>query len=241
LKRRKRVALYGGSFDPIHSGHEAVVKLVLAQNDVDECWIVPARVNPLKGKRPASGQHRAAMIRRLFASEISKGRVRVITWELERTGKSYTFHTLEHLSSANPGIDFLWCMGADQRMRKWYKAEELCQLVDFLIVSRPDNPGNSDEIFRGIKAKPRYRMLTLDVRVSSTAIRKAFGSGRVPARALGLPRTVREYIQANSLYNQKETSPETQTSAAGGGDATTKRTALSVSPRGQPVSTHPRL
>jgi len=192
---KKNIAIFGGSFDPPHTGHEGIVRQLLEMktHEIDEIWVMPAKINPLKKKNPAPGKHRVAMLKLIFEGE---DRVRIYDEELEREGKSYTIETLKLLTSAYPGVKFHWIIGTDQKMEKWFKVDEIAELVDFILIKRPGYDNKATDVFHGVKS-PRYEFYNLHFEDSSTAVREALMTGGM-TEYLFLP--VLEYIAEHKLY-----------------------------------------
>ena len=108
-----RIAIVGGSFDPIHDGHIQMANQSLQGLGVDEVWFMPTSNTPLKDHDLTLDQERLAMID-LVVKKSPK--FKVCTLELERAGKSYTYDTLKELVERYPEHSFIgslvminWC------------------------------------------------------------------------------------------------------------------------------------
>ena len=130
-----RVALFGGSFDPPHVGHQLACLYVLLTYPVDEVWMIPVFRHAFD-KRWAPFAHRVAMCERAAAA-IGPA-VRVSTIEQELAGPSYTLLTVRALKERHPEHDFALVIGADliKERERWYGWPELAQLVPFLVLRR---------------------------------------------------------------------------------------------------------
>jgi nicotinate-nucleotide adenylyltransferase len=119
-RRRVRVGLLGGSFNPAHDGHRFISLEVLRRLDLDEVWWLVSPQNPLKSSRDMAPQDtRAREARRVAAHP----RIRVTTIE-SRLGTRFTADTLHTLGLRFPCARFVWIMGADNlaqihRWRRW--------------------------------------------------------------------------------------------------------------------------
>ena len=134
----KRIAFYGGSFDPIHRGHLAIARSLSEQFYLDEFVFVPAFHAPhKKDKKPTSAFHRFAMIA-LATNDISK--IEVSKMELELPEKPYTVETLTKLKNELPDAQLFFVMGADswQDILTWREWETVLTLVNIIVVTRPD-------------------------------------------------------------------------------------------------------
>jgi len=124
-------ALLGGSFDPFHNGHLALVHHLLDGAWADRVVVVPAHRSPHKAHPVASGADRLAMARLALAGIAGAS---VDSREVERGGISYTVDTLAELSVANPGDQWRLVIGADNlsaftTWRRWRRLLELAELL----------------------------------------------------------------------------------------------------------------
>ncbi len=138
LARPPCLAVFGGSFDPVHNGHLGLAQAVAEAGLADEVLFVPARRPPHKaGRSLADGHHRLAMLR-LAIEPFPAFSVSDI--ELERSeGFSYTFDTLSVLRRVFPEHDLFFLMGVDslRDLHTWHRAGELVQHFDFIVYPRP--------------------------------------------------------------------------------------------------------
>ncbi|MBD5423930.1 MAG: nicotinate (nicotinamide) nucleotide adenylyltransferase [Allobaculum sp.] len=141
---KKKVALLGGSFDPIHNGHLTMAQAALDHLGVDEVWFIPAGSTPLKDRPLTNAAHRLKMIR-LACQENPKFKVCDI--ELKRNGKSYTVDTLERLTQLFPNIEFFWLIGEDQahNFDHWKDPDRLKELATFAVAIRQE-PKAQEEV-----------------------------------------------------------------------------------------------
>ena len=131
-----RIALFGGSFDPPHTGHLSIAEAAVDQCGLDRIYFVPCRVSPLKGKLPgASGGERVAMLRLALAGV---SRAEVSEWELARPGPSYSWETVEHFAAQFPDARLYWLMGADQWavIDRWARPDILRNRLTFIVFAR---------------------------------------------------------------------------------------------------------
>lgn len=177
------VALFGGSFNPPHVGHQLAALYVLETAPVDALWLVPCFMHAFE-KQLAPFEHRVAMCERL-AAPLGQ-RVQVSTVEGQLGGVSRTLNTVRALRAANPGVRFSLMIGSDLRAERatWYGADELMTLIDFIVVGRSGADPQS------MVAMPA---------VSSTEVRARLAAGQ-PVDAQ-LSRGVRAYIEAHGLYH----------------------------------------
>ena len=138
MEKRKRIAIYGGTFDPVHLGHLAIAKRVSEVFAIDKFLFVPARVAPHKLEREvSSGFHRYAMLA-LATQDIPE--LCISTYEVEGAGTHYTVDTLAHFrADLGDAVDLFFVMGADSwsEITTWREWERLTTLANLIVVTRP--------------------------------------------------------------------------------------------------------
>ncbi len=167
----RRIALYGGSFDPVHPAHPAIARAAVGQAELDQVIFLPAAQSPLKTRGPAaSGELRVEMLRAALAGE---SWAEVSGWELDRPGPSYSWQTVEHFRKEQPETEWFWLMGVDQwqQLERWQRWEHLAGMVTFLVFTRD-----------GLLPQPREGVRAIflggEFAGSSTAVRAARREGR---------------------------------------------------------------
>ena len=144
-----RIAVLGGSFDPVHLGHIQMAKKVLMQKLADEVWFMPAQQNPLKERKIQDFDVRAEMI----AAAIKPYRkMKLCTLEKQLPVPSYTIETVKELQKRNPEHEFCWIIGEDQaaQLHLWKEIDELRKRIDFLVFER-EGQNSKDESLIWIK------------------------------------------------------------------------------------------
>ncbi|WP_395666876.1 nicotinate-nucleotide adenylyltransferase [Methylocella sp.] len=130
-----RVGLFGGSFNPPHEGHAAVVRLALRRLALDAAWLLVSPGNPLKDARElAPLALRLAQARGLTRDP----RVRATAIEAA-TGSRYSVDVARYLMRRCPGTRFVWIMGADSlaSFHRWRRWREIARLMPIAVVDRP--------------------------------------------------------------------------------------------------------
>jgi nicotinate-nucleotide adenylyltransferase len=186
-----RTAIFGGTFDPIHSAHLTVAHEAAEAFALDRILFIPAG-NPPHKEAGASYDHRFRMVElacaadpRFEPSRIEEGRE-----------KSYSINTIERLlaeQSTARGQTLLFIIGADAfaEIRTWHRWEDVVRDVEFIVVTRPGHDYSSP---------PQalvHRLDTVALPVSSSEIRQEIARGRTPSV---LPPEVAEYIHQHRLY-----------------------------------------
>jgi nicotinate-nucleotide adenylyltransferase len=185
------IAIFGGTFDPIHHAHLAAASAARDQFALDRVLLIPAANPPHKAARQTeSYEHRYRMV------EIACGGVEHLEASRLEAGvlKSYSILTIERVQATLPPADRLFFLiGADAfaDVKTWFRWEDVIAAVEFIVVSRP---GHTFEIPDGAVV---HRLESLSLDVSSSAIRQSLARGIRPA---GIPDGVFFYIQKNGLY-----------------------------------------
>ena len=175
---RKRIGIFGGSFDPPHKGHIEICRYLLDKNDVDEIWVVPCFKHPFqKGLAPFAD--RITMCRFAFTQFGQKVKVSNIEEKLGET--SYTIKTIEHFMAEHHDHKFYLIMGDDTARESisWMDSEKLRGMVQFITLPRGPASPIPD--------------------VSSTDVRNAIAKGKSFKEMV--PKEVAVYIVTKGLYS----------------------------------------
>lgn len=175
--KQLRVAVFGGTFDPPHKGHSTLINQVLGLNIIDEVWLIPVFIPPLKREEAvtvASASDRFKMCLLLADTIKLKSRVKVLDIEIKRQGKSYTYNTVQELKKKYPNYKFYFLIGSDwlKDLDKWYKIDELLNEIEFIVLPRTG--------------------------VSSTVIRRMVKRGLSITNFV--PKGIADYIESHNLY-----------------------------------------
>ncbi|MGH9846240.1 MAG: nicotinate-nucleotide adenylyltransferase [Blastocatellia bacterium] len=143
---RQRIGVYGGTFDPIHTGHLKVADAILDAFQLDRMLFVPAFVPPHKRKQTISPAfHRLAM---LVLATTDRPRMFVSTIELEAPERPYTIETLRQLRTDLGDVQLFFVMGADsfQDITIWFDYETLLKEFDCVVAMRPGYLAGGGEV-----------------------------------------------------------------------------------------------
>jgi nicotinate-nucleotide adenylyltransferase len=204
-----RIAILGGTFDPIHNGHLAAAQSVAETFQVDELHFVPAFTPPHKVARGITSPfHRFAMV---ALATVSVDRFRTSTIEVDALEKRYTVETLEAMRKTHPGAEILFIIGTDmyQEIESWKNHRRLFELAHLVIVNRPGFPFREDLAPFEVISDKRTVMLPektgvfylpfVEQPISSTEIRDDHRRGTNVSERL--PPLVWSYIEKNKLYS----------------------------------------
>ena len=202
-----RVGIFGGTFDPIHSGHLVLAEQCREQCKLDEVWFVPAALPPHKLTASiTSAKTRCEMIELAIAGNPA---FRLSTIELDRSGPSFTVTTLEQLHLQEGGQELFLLIGADslKDLPHWREPARILELATVVAVNRGDRPlPDRTELRAVVGSAADQRIVTITmpgIDISSTDIR-----GRVQERRsirYLVPRAVEMYIHERGLFRTRET------------------------------------
>lgn len=208
----KTIAIFGGTFDPVHNGHVQSAEELKQRLVLDELRLLPCHL-PAHRKLPGcSSQQRLAMVKLAVAATDLSVDGRELQWD----GTSYSVETLEHLRrELGEQVSLIWLMGSDAfaKVDSWYRWRELLTLAHIVVMARPDEPlpgnGAVAELLTQhrapsaavLKQQPAGFIWLENLTpypVSATAIRRSIANketvtGDVPAAVLN-------YIETHQLY-----------------------------------------
>ena len=189
-KKRKQVGILGGNFNPVHNAHLVVADQVRQQLGLDQVLLMPEYQPPHVDKKETIPEHHRLKMLELAIEGIEG--LAIETIELERKGISYTYDTMKILTEQHPDTDYYFIIGADMvdYLPKWYRIDELVDMVQFVGVQRPR-----------YKTGTSYPVIWVDVPlmdISSSMVRDFLAQGRKPNFLL--PQPVLDYIEKEGLY-----------------------------------------
>lgn len=199
MAKQQRIGLFGGSFDPVHSGHIRLAQKVLDLGCVDRLYMIPTGNPPYKSCL-AEPEDRWRMLVSACACD---ERLIPSRAELDRGGPVYAADTLKQFRQDHPKAGLFYIIGADALMNlhKWHRLDEVLSLCSFLVLPRNDSqpsPALESEIQKLTARGARIRVLPVDcLPASSTQVRSLLSAGRVPD-SLDIP--VMEYCLCRGLY-----------------------------------------
>lgn len=178
-----RIAVYSGSFNPMHKGHLAILRTLCKAADVDKIYLVISPVSPFKtGAGAPDGAVRAEAAGKVLSKhpELS-GKVEINNIELGMTPPHYTIRTLDALKSSEPGNEFFLAIGADnlESFPRWKDYRRI--LLEYGVAVYPRKGFHRGRLkSRLLKENPAYKIRLLKaplVNISSTEIRQRLSGG----------------------------------------------------------------
>lgn len=196
-KRRRRIGIFGGSFDPPHIGHFYCARVAAEKLGLDRLLVIPAALQPHKLEgAAASSELRCRMVEALIKDDPL---FELSLMEIERGGISYTVDTLRALSEVYPESDHeLFCLiGADsfEDIDTWRDTKSIFKLARIVVLSRP---GNEHEKRVNKWSNRAIDIVIPKIEISSTEIRHRIAED-LPIRLL-VGESVERIILENHLY-----------------------------------------
>ena len=203
----RRIALFGGTFDPIHVGHTTVAGAAARQLGAGRVIFIPAKISPLKGFFPfANDNDRLKMIELAIAGHESFA---ASDCELKRPAPSYTLDTVRQFQrDYGRGTQIHWLIGADGvgDLVHWHKIQELIDECYLTTMRRPGYPVPDFDRFEPLWGPQRVAKLKQNVvetplvDISSTEVRRRLAAGEDATEVLH-PDVLR-YIRVHKLYRR---------------------------------------
>ncbi|MDD5215644.1 MAG: nicotinate-nucleotide adenylyltransferase [Methylococcales bacterium] len=202
------IGIFGGTFDPVHYGHLRSALELKELFELDHIRLIPCAQPVHRDEPSATAAQRLEMLQ--IALENQPDFV-VDAQELERSGGSYTFHTLKKLRFDYPNEPLLLFIGSDafNEFTTWFRWRELFNFAHIVVITRPNSALNPlDEFFKSRLTDDKSQLKQLAGRlffqkitqlaISATAIRGMIATKQNP-RFL-LPDAVLDYIFKHQLY-----------------------------------------
>ena len=216
---QERIALYGGTFDPVHTGHLEVARRVSQLFEIEKVLFIPAQMAPHKIGRPVTEPiHRYAM---LALATQDDPQLSISTFELDAPDRRYTVDTVESFQQVlSESTELFFIMGADSwsEITTWRDWERLLSMTNHIVVARPGYEPAAMDVgalgerivdLRGGKTPPPIggakKIFFTDVvmkDVSATNIRRLASEGRTGELTGLVPGPVLEYIKKYGIYRE---------------------------------------
>jgi nicotinate-nucleotide adenylyltransferase len=194
---QRRIALYGGTFDPVHVGHLEIARRVSPLFEIEKVLFIPAQLAPHKvGRDVTEPIHRYAM---LALATQNDPQLVISSFELDAPDRRYTVDTVAHFQRAlDDSTELFFIMGADSwaEIKTWREWERLLAMTNHIVVTRPGyDPG--------IAHAPNIFFTDVVMNdVSATKIRRLAREGRYDELTDLLPGPVLEYIKKYEIYRE---------------------------------------
>jgi len=186
----KKIAIYGGTFDPVHHAHLILARDAIETLGLDKVILVPAAISPLKKAAPvAGGEVRLAMLKAAIKGEPE---FEVDECELLRPPPSYTIDTVEEIRRRECDAAIYCLIGEDnvEQLPRWHRFADLEKTVRFVVLDRS-----------GKQPLHSYQLIHRRIDISATEIRRRVAQ-RESIRYL-VPESVEEIVQGKKLYREQ--------------------------------------
>lgn len=197
----KKIAIFGGSFDPVHTEHVRLVEAAIERLGLDRLFVMPAFAPPHKrGKTLAPDTHRLEMCRLAF-SHLDK--VTISDYEITQGGTSYTYRTCRHFRLEYPDAEIFWLVGTDmlRDFPSWKEPQDILQNATLGVCARNETDGWEQDEQAAFEKRFGKRFALVGYNgapVSSTEIRLLTAAGQSIDGLV--PQKVAEYIATKGLY-----------------------------------------
>ena len=195
----KKIAIYGGSFDPPHKGHKLLAENLASVCGAEKVIIIPTALSPFKSSSSATAEDRLNMCKLFFKEDLFS----ISDIEIKRGGKSYTVDTLKQIKEENSDAELFLFMGDDMLLSfdKWYCYQEILRLATIVCACRTENleelQNMKSFVKNVLKAEDRVIICeSVPFEISSTEIRSSLKDGINK----GLSEEIYNYIAAKGLY-----------------------------------------
>ncbi len=164
-----KIAIFGGSFDPLHVGHVQIVNEAINSLHIDKLYIIPTYLNPFKKVFHAPSTLRLKWLQKVFTC---KEKIEILDYEIKQERAVPTIETVKYLKQKEPNIKKIYLLiGADNlsSLHKWHNYKELSNLVEFVVASRDK-----------IKIPENLIKLPIHAKISSSKLRSTMNKSFIP-------------------------------------------------------------
>ena len=197
-----KVAIYGGTFNPIHKGHTGLAQAVCKTGMVDEVWLMVSPLNPLKRNQQTDLQPTDVRLHMARLATEGIPCLKVSDFETHLPLPSYTYNTLKELRRAYPEHTFSLLVGEDnwERFPQWYHGDEIRAQHDIIVYGR-----DYAQVIVQHRCDGSSQMFVQKklFDVSSTQIRESLRSGPLAFARRWLHPAVYRYVRQQRLYQSK--------------------------------------
>ncbi len=199
-----RIGLFGGSFNPIHSGHINLAVSVMEKLMLDKVIFIPSGLAPHKSSSEYADSADRLEMCRLATEEYES--FEVSDYEINKSGKSYSVYTVEHFRKIFPDDELFLMVGSDMLLTfdTWFRYEDILKNAVLAAVSR--NGNDFDELYKmteRLSDLGRIVVVNNDaITISSSKIRKMIKNNEDISCYLN--RKVVKYIILKNLYSKQD-------------------------------------
>ncbi|MGA1933569.1 nicotinate (nicotinamide) nucleotide adenylyltransferase [Arcobacter sp. YIC-464] len=164
------LAIFGGSFDPVHIAHVKIVDEALKQLEIDKLIVVPTYLNPFKTNYHLEPKTRYELLKKIFQKN---EKIEISDFEIDQNEAVPSIKTVNHLKNLYKPSKIYLIIGADnlKSLEKWYKFDELNSLVEFVVATRDGYKNDKLD---------SYKVLNVNIDISSSKLREEFDLNFIP-------------------------------------------------------------
>ncbi len=164
-----KIAIFGGSFDPIHIAHKAIVETALKELDIDKLIIIPTYLNPFKKEFLFEPNVRFELLKKVFKNN---PKVEISDFEIKQKKLSYTYETIRYIKDLYKPSKIYFIIGEDnlKSLHRWHNIDELKESLEFVVALR---------IGYNLISKD-FKTLDINIDISSTKLRENLDLDYVP-------------------------------------------------------------
>lgn len=212
MNSKKKLGIFGGSFDPVHLGHITTLSKIKKLHNFDEIIFIPTFIVNSRKKTVATPAQRIKML------EISlyKHNFNIDLREIKRKGTSYTIDSLRSIQQESPNVDLVLIVGSDTfyTLPKWREYEEILNLCNIIILKRDGNSYDSiikkspkflsEKITKDVTVfdSKRYGNIlyedTIEIRISSSMVREKLRNNQLINGLVD--KDLQEWLCHNKIY-----------------------------------------
>ena len=174
------VAIFGGSFEPPHIGHEEIAKVAIESLGIDKLFVIPTFLNPFKKTININSEIKLFWLQKVFKKY---KKVEVLDYEIKQQKQVSTIQTVEYIIQKYSPSHIYLIIGADNlsSLHMWNKFEKLEKKVEFVVASRDD-----------ICIDSKFKTLLVKMSISSSSLRNNLDLDFIPDV---IKKDVKEYYE----------------------------------------------
>lgn len=212
MNSKKKIGIFGGSFDPVHLGHITTLSKIKKLHNFDEIIFIPTFIVNSRKKTVATPEQRI----RMLEISLNKHNFKIDLREIKRKGTSYTIDTLRSLQQGSPNVNLVLIIGSDAfcTLPEWKEYEEILNLCNIIILKRDGESCDdllkkspkflSDKITKDVTVfdSKRYGNIlyedSIEIRISSSMVRERLRNNELIDGLVD--KDLQEWLYRNKIY-----------------------------------------
>jgi len=167
------IAIFGGSFDPVHIGHEMIINKLSHISYIDKLIVVPTYLNPFKKNYKLHPTDRFNVLKHMYEHNTN---MLISDFEINRSKATPSIITVEHFKNIYKPKKIFLIIGSDnlKNLHLWDRFEELKELVEFIVVNRDGYEVKNDII--------QFKTIQMNINISSSRLRDKLDIKYIPKK-----------------------------------------------------------